>query len=41
MYSNITKALNIILKEEYDTENPTASFTGLVPAGYLVTAQKK
>lgn len=40
MHSNITKALNIILKEEYDTENPAASFTELAPAGYLVTAQK-
>lgn len=38
MHSNITKALNIILKEEYDTENPAASFTELAPAGYLVTA---
>lgn len=40
MYSNITKALRIILKEEYNKKNPLVSLRGIAPEGCLVTARE-
>lgn len=40
MYSNTAKALNIILKEEYNPENPFSSLKGIASESQLITAQK-
>ena len=40
MYKNTKKALEIILKEEYDKENPLQSFTHLNLGNQLLTVPK-
>lgn len=40
MHSNTAKALNIILKEEYDPENPLSSLNGIASENQLITVQK-
>lgn len=40
MYKNTKKALEIILKEEYDKENPLQSFTHLNLCNQLLTVPK-